>query len=229
MRAKVSAIIVAAGVGKRFGSNLPKQFLKLNNKTILQISLEKFQNCKLVDNIIVVVQKKYFSNTYQIVENAKLSKVIDVITGGKERQDSVWNGIRYLKDKNSKIILIHDAVRPLVSLELIEKIVKSAEKFGAAVPAIPLRDTIKVISGKYLSGTIKRDEIVAVQTPQGFKFSLIEKAYKKAFEDKFYGTDDASLVERINHKIKMVKGDYINIKITTAEDLEMVNLWYNRV
>lgn len=228
MKLNVAAIIVAAGIGKRFGSDLPKQFLKLNDKTILQLSLEKFCYSNKISTIIVVAPSNYLLQTKQTIGRLNISKKIILVTGGKERQDSVWNGIQEAVKFSPNIILIHDAVRPLVSNTLIDKIVEAASIYKAAIPAVPLKDTIKVREGDFLVKTLDRNFLYAVQTPQGFETSLLISAYENAFKAKYYSTDDANLVEKLGIKIKLVEGEYSNIKITTKEDFLLAELLISR-
>lgn len=219
----ITAIIVAAGTGKRFGSDLPKQFLKIKDKPILQICLEKFFQVERINSIILVSNKDYLDITQNILQKFNTSKKIEITVGGKERQDSVWNGIHTALNFNPKIILIHDAVRPLVSSILIDKIIDATIKHKAAIPAIPVKDTIKVREGDFLVKTLDRNLLYAVQTPQGFETSLLISAYQKAFEENFYSTDDANLIERLGTKIKLIEGEQSNLKITTKEDLLFAN------
>lgn len=224
MNSNITAIIVAAGIGKRFGSDLPKQFLYIKNKPILQLCLEKFLSVERINTIILVAHQDYFDQTKNILHTLNTSKKIEITIGGKERQDSVWNGINEALKSSPDIILVHDAVRPLVSSKLINNIIDATIKYSAAIPAIPVKDTIKVCEGEFLVQTLNRNLIYAVQTPQGFETSLLTSAYKKAFEEEYYSTDDASLVERLGIKIKLVEGEHNNIKITTKEDLEFAEV-----
>ena len=213
-------IIGAAGEGKRFGAQLPKQFLKINNKTILQMSIGPFNENELVDQIIVVCHRDFIAQTQNICN--EFEKVSKVICGGKERQDSISRGLEELDHCNGEsLVLIHDGARPFVSREIIERVIDKASSNGAAVPCVPVKDTIRIIDreNKDISRTLDRNSLVAVQTPQGFNLSLIRKAYENAFENDFLGTDDASLVELLGERVYMVMGDYKNLKITTKEDL----------
>ncbi|RCK73609.1 MAG: 2-C-methyl-D-erythritol 4-phosphate cytidylyltransferase [Ignavibacteriae bacterium] len=221
MNLNVVTIIVAAGIGKRFGGDLPKQFLKLKDKTILQLSIEKFCNSNKIRNIIVVAHKDYLLETKQITDKINTTITIQIIEGGKERQDSVWNGIQEAVKSSPDIILIHDAVRPFVSNALVDKIIEASKTYKAAIPAIQIKDTVKLKEGDFFTKTLNRDTIFAVQTPQGFETSLITSAYKQAFDEQYYSTDDANLVERLGIKVRFVEGEQTNIKITTKEDFEL--------
>ncbi len=217
---KVGLVIPAAGIGKRFGSIKPKQFLEIDGIPILQITIQKFQTCDAVDSIVVVSHADFVSEVTDLVKKNLFTKILSVVIGGEHRQDSVWNGLKEIIKTDVDIILIHDAVRPFVSDELIKNVISASEKYGAAVPAIALNDTIKVSDTKgFIIETLDRNKLFAVQTPQGFRKDLIVKAYEKAYRNNYYATDDANLVERIGEKIKLVTGEIRNIKITTKDDL----------
>lgn len=218
---KVGVVIPAAGIGKRLGSNKPKQFLEIDGIPILQITLQKFQACDAVDCVVVVSHADFINEVTDLVTKNNFTKIASIVNGGEHRQDSVWNGLKEIIKNDVEIILIHDAVRPFVTDEIIKNVITATENFGAAVPAIPLKDTIKVSDEKgFLIETLDREKLFAVQTPQGFRKDLIVKAFEKAYTDNYYATDDANLVERLGEKIRLVEGDYKNIKITTKEDLE---------
>jgi 2-C-methyl-D-erythritol 4-phosphate cytidylyltransferase len=214
---KVSAIIPAAGMGLRMGSRIPKQYLLLDGKPILHHTLSVLDQCSHVDQIILVVSEKEIVQAHQIQQSH--SKVTKVIPGGKERQDSVFNGIQNL-DSDTDIVVVHDGVRPFVSPDLVRKTVEAARDYGAAIAAIPVSDTLKKVSDKGLvEHTVNRDGLWRVQTPQTFQVSLLKEAYGKAQANNFYGTDEASLVEYMGREIKVISGSELNIKITRAEDL----------
>jgi 2-C-methyl-D-erythritol 4-phosphate cytidylyltransferase len=224
---KVGVIIPAGGLGKRFGAKKPKQLVEISGVPILQQTLQKFQTCPAVDFIVLSSHPKYIKDVENIIKRNKFTKIISVVSGGQQRQDSVWNAVREIVKYQPDIILIHDAVRPFVSGKLILKIIQAAKKYEAAVPALPSKDTIKISDGKgFLINTPKRKNLFTVQTPQGFKTKVIIEAFQKAYADKFYGTDDSSLVERLGKKVKIVKGEYRNIKITTKEDIHYASYHY---
>jgi 2-C-methyl-D-erythritol 4-phosphate cytidylyltransferase len=218
---KVGVIIPAAGSGKRFGGSIPKQFLEIKSIPILKLAIQKFQECEDVKFIVISSGSDYINETSRLVERNNFTKVKSIVPGGEHRQDSVWNGIKEIVKYNVDMVLIHDAVRPFVSKDIIMNIIRAVREYDAAVPAVTPKDTIK-ISGSpgFLTGTLDRNKLYAVQTPQGFRTNLIVEAFEKAYVDKFYGTDDAALVERLGKKIKIVEGSYNNIKITTSEDYE---------
>ena len=217
---KVVAIIVAAGSGKRMGRSAKKQFLSLGSKPILAYTLDVFDSINRVDRIILVIPrgwKRYCQK--EIIEKFGYRKEIEVTNGGARRQDSVACGLA-LVSGDYEIVIIHDGVRPFVTRKMIIESIAKARKFGACVAAVPVNDTVKMAkSNRIIERTLPREYLWRVQTPQTFRLSLIKKAYAKALRDKFYGTDDAQLVERINRPVKVISGDYRNIKITTKEDL----------
>ena len=215
---KVSAIIPAAGLGIRMGSNVPKQFLLLDGKPILHHTLSVLDQCSIVDEIVLVVSEKEIAKAQREIQNSH-PKVTKVIAGGKERQDSVGNGLQSL-DSETDIVVIHDGVRPFVSPDLIRETVEAAQDFGAAITAIPVSDTIKKVSEEGLvEHTVDRGRLWRVQTPQTFQVFLLKEAFKKAQSDNFYGTDESSLIEYLGRKVKVVPGSEFNIKITRSEDL----------
>lgn len=223
---KVIAIIGAAGSGKRMGNKIPKQFLKVGGKTILETAAIKFNMNKYVDEIIVVTNEEYIKKTMEILDFPSYNKVTKVISGGKERQDSIYYGILavdYSRECEDAIVLVHDGARPFVSDELINRVIKGVNDNGSIVPTVLAKDTIRQVIDKdnKNSITLDRSKLHLVQTPQGFNYSIIKEAYEEAFKDEYYGTDDASLVERLGKKIMVVEGEYSNLKITTKEDLPM--------
>lgn len=219
---KVTMIVAAAGVGKRMGLGYPKQFFEYKGKPLFIMPLEVAQNSKIVDEIVVVTNKENVSLVENYCNQYGLSKIVKVIEGGKERQNSIYNALKY--DNNSDIILVQDGVRPFLKEKYIEECcrVVAEERLGAVV-GVQVKDTIKVINESFeVVSTPKRADLVAVHTPQAFEGKLLKKAYEIAERENFLGTDDSSLVERIGGKVKIVLGDYDNIKITTQEDLKFL-------
>jgi 2-C-methyl-D-erythritol 4-phosphate cytidylyltransferase len=204
------------------GSEIPKPFIKLSGKTILQRSVECFLDVKGLRQIIVATSKEWIDDCVKILENINASGVdLKVIEGGTERQYSIQNALDQL-DNEIELIAIHDAVRPFVELEKIEDCFKTAAKFGGAILAVPAKDTIKRIDGELvIKQTPKRSELWQAQTPQVFKTELIKKAYSSAIENNYLGTDDSSLVERIGGAVKVVEGNRKNLKITFPIDLRV--------
>lgn len=216
----VSVIIAAAGMSNRMGSKINKQFIAIDNKPILAHTLEKFDKCKYIDEIIVVSKEEEVEYCRkEIVKKYGFKKVTNIVRGGKERQDSIYNGIMALNEKTD-IVLTHDGARPFVRPESIEAGILGVVEYGACVIGVPVKDTIKVIdSNKVVHHTPKRDLLWAAQTPQCFWTHLLKEGYEYAIDEGIVGTDDSSLVERIGQPIKMIMGSYDNIKITTPEDL----------
>lgn len=213
---RVIAIIVAAGRGKRLGSSLPKQFLKVRGRTILEMSVEAFEQNKYVDEIFVAANADYCELTEKLCRG--FSKLKKIVAGGAERQDSVRAALDCMRGENG-IVLVHDAARPFVSEAVINAVIEGTADFGTAIPTVPAKDTIRQVDGTG-SRTLQRETLACVQTPQGFRISLIKHAFEKAQAEGFLGTDDASLVERMGINISMVQGEDANRKITTREDLE---------
>ena len=229
MSSQVIAVIPAAGSGTRMGSERSKQFMDLCGKPILAITLDRFQKCDLVDGIVVVVSQQDVDYcTCEIVERFELSKVAKVVAGGECRQVSVRKGIEAVSN-SSTWILIHDGVRPLVSAELIERVITSARRYRAVIPGIPVKDTLKEIDSRGgVVNTVERRALWAIQTPQIFRREDIQAAHKKAVEQGWEGaTDDASLIEKAGIPVAVIEGEEANIKITTAKDLELARFLLN--
>lgn len=219
---KVTVIVAAAGVGKRMKLGYPKQFLEWNGKPLFITPLEVANNCSLVDDIIVTTNKENVEIVKELCRKFKITKVKAVTPGGKERQNSIYNAL--LCDENSDIILVQDGVRPFLKEKYIKECcdIVAKEKKGAIV-GVKVKDTIKIINENMeVVSTPLRENLIAVHTPQAFPGNILKAAYKKAEEDGFLGTDDASLVERMEYPVKIVPGDYDNVKITTQEDLKFL-------
>lgn len=215
------AVILAGGKGKRMGADISKQFLTVNGKPIICYTIEAFQKSELIDEIIVVLPKDeidYFNKEILGKYNLNISQIVE---GGKERQDSVYNALQSIK--NCNIVLIHDGARPLVSKEIIEKGISYAKLYSAAAPGVMPKDTIKVINSERISKeTLIRSNLVAVQTPQCFKYSLIKECHNKIKENNIEVTDDTMVVEAYGNEVYIYEGAYENIKVTTKEDLILV-------
>ncbi len=217
------AVIVAGGSGTRMKANLRKQYLLLNGLPVLRRTLEVFAAEPAIDRICLVVPEDDVGYCRKkIVSEPTLLENIFVTKGGDERQQSVFNGLSFFNDlTNEDIVIIHDGVRPFVGTEEIKNAISAAEKYGAAIIAVPAFDTIKESDGGFINKTLQREKIWLAQTPQAFKFSVIKQAHDEAKEKGFDGTDDASLVEFSGHKVKLVEGKRHNLKITTGEDLKL--------
>jgi 2-C-methyl-D-erythritol 4-phosphate cytidylyltransferase len=212
---KVSAIIVAAGEGKRFGA--AKQFTLLKGKTVLDRSLEKFEEHEAIDSIILVLGRDRSGDEYL----AKYTKIAAIARGGEKRQDSVYSGLSCVDTQETEIILVHDGARPLVGKDLIRRIIDVTREKGAVIPVVPLEDTIKRVEGQKVLRTEERGQLFRTQTPQGFSCSLLKEAFANALKDHFDGTDEGVLVERLGKDVFVVPGDQRNMKITTTEDLKI--------
>ncbi len=213
-----SVIIVAGGSGSRMNMNINKQFIKINEKEVIAHTIDKFYKNEYIDEIILVVKEDEIDYFNKNIINKYGYKNIKIALGGKERQDSVYNGLKIV-DKNCDMVLVHDGARPFVSKEIIKKAVTETKK--ASVIGVRVKDTIKVVNNNEIISTPNRNTLWAIQTPQTFKYDLLKIAYEKAYEENFYGTDDSSLVENLGEKVNIIEGSYENIKITTKEDLNM--------
>lgn len=218
------AIIPAAGSGKRIGQKTPKQFLKIRGKPVFVYILEKFDRCTLIDEVILVVPANDVGQVEKVVSEWGILKVNQVVAGGAERQDSVQRGLEVIS-KETEFVVVHDAVRPFVSVEKIEEVIETAIDQGAAILAVPVKDTVKKGVRRWVEETLNRDVLWYVQTPQVFRADWIREGYKKAYQEGCYVTDDATLVERLGHPIRIVEGEERNMKITSPEDLLLANLF----
>ncbi|HZX21659.1 MAG TPA: 2-C-methyl-D-erythritol 4-phosphate cytidylyltransferase [Clostridia bacterium] len=217
---KTSAIIVAAGKGKRMGEGYNKQYIPLAGKPIVAHTIEVFENVDSIDEIVLVVGKGETDLAKKdIIHKYNFKKVVKIIEGGTKRQDSVYNGLKEI-DADCNIVLVHDGARPFITGNIIEKSIKTAGDVGACVVAVRVKDTVKVVNKNMeVDYTPDRDILWAVQTPQVFEYKLLLEAYKKLRADNIKVTDDAMLVEKLGHTVKIIEGSYENIKITTPEDL----------
>ena len=216
----ISAIILAGGKGKRMGSAISKQFIDIKGKPIIYYTLKKFSENKKIDNIIVVLPEdevKYFKENILKKYELRINKIV---IGGKERQDSVYNALKSLKNSSTDIVLIHDGARPFISERIINEGIKFAEIYGAAAPGVMPKDTIKVKNEKNFSvDTPNRANLVSIQTPQVFKFDEILECHEKRRYNGEMVTDDTMVVEKYGYSVYLYDGEYTNIKVTTPEDL----------
>lgn len=222
-----TAIVLAAGSGKRMGTKVQKQYLELEGKPVLYYSLRTFQNSPLIDEIILVAGEEQIPYCEkEIVEKYGISKVRCIVPGGKERWNSVWNGLQEVEEG---YVFIHDGARPFVTGDMIERAYDAlGEECRACVIGMPVKDTIKIVDkDDYVMTTPKRDDVWMVQTPQVFETKLVKTAYAKLMEQPDQRvTDDAQVVELMMYEdVKLVQGSYQNIKITTAEDLEIAKIF----
>ena len=212
-----AAIIVAAGQGSRMGGTLSKQYLPLDGTPILRRTIDVFIDSELFNEIIVVVAADDIDYCRQhVLEGLPLR----LVAGGRERQESVCNGLEALGGRDDDAVLIHDGVRPFVSVEALAGCLETVHRHGAGILAVPVRDTLKgADEDGCIAKTVRRAGIWQAQTPQGFRLGLIREAHRRARDENFCGTDDAQLVERLGQRVMIVAGQRINIKITTPEDL----------
>ena len=228
-RPKVFAIIPAAGSGTRLGGKVRKQFLPLKGKPIIIHTLQRFEHCPDVDEVVVVVPESDVVEIETLLSKYRIHKVSKAIAGGQKRQDSVYSALKRITAGDSDIIVVHDAVRPFVESKKISQVIRACKEFDAAVVAVQPKDTIRrSTGGGFFDQTVDRTALWLVQTPQAFKAKLLSRAFDKAYKDKFYSTDEAALVERVGVKARIVEGSYDNIKITTIEDLELGALILDR-
>jgi 2-C-methyl-D-erythritol 4-phosphate cytidylyltransferase len=241
---KVIVIIPAAGLGTRMTSApsakgkkpaASKQFTELGGTPILIHTLRRFAASPLVNEIYVALRKNEISGFKERLDKESadiLKKPLHFVEGGEHRQHSVANAMAAISAAGDDIVLVHDAVRPFVTEEIIKEVVAAAQKHGAAIAGVPAVDTIKQVDrtseGAVITATVPREKVVLAQTPQGFRYEVLKKAVDEATADGFIGTDEASLVERSGHEVAVVMGSPRNIKITTPGDLELADFYLNR-
>ena len=217
---RCGAVIVAAGSASRMGG-IDKVMAPLNGEPMIVRTVRAFQNCDAISEIVVVTRQDLILPITSLC--AQMDKVQAVVTGGSSRQESVHLGLNALSGK-CKLAAIHDGARPLISWQVIDRVVRAANTYGAAAPAIPVKDTIKVVQGGIVKETPDRASLQAVQTPQVFDFDILRGALKKAKQDGAQVTDDCSAVERIGLTVKIVEGEERNLKVTTPLDLKIAQL-----
>ena len=220
----VLAIIPAAGVGLRMGGEMPKQFLSLEGVPIFIHTLRKFVAAEAVSEIILGVRPEDMERASMEVDRERFPKPVRVVVGGTSRQETVARALAQAP-ADTKIVLVHDAVRPFIDLHLIQRVTEAAQKHGAAILGIPSVDTIKQVERQTILGTIPRERIVLAQTPQAFRFEIIKEAFQRAEADGFFGTDESGLVERLGYAVSVIMGSDRNIKITKPSDLPLARLF----
>lgn len=223
MREKVIAIVPSAGAGRRFGANKP--FYLLFDKPLIIWSLEVLEETDLIEEIIPVLKEGDMEEGVRLFERFNLSKIKKIAPGGRERQDSIYNALKLIRDKKS-LILIHDGARPLIDTDLVSKTIKGLGGYDGVITGVPVKDTIKEVgvSGgdNMVIKTPDRKNLWAIQTPQVFRYEPLIKAYEEAMSKRFYSTDDSALVERIGGRVRVIMGSYNNIKVTTPEDITVI-------
>lgn len=222
LTAKIKAVILASGSGRRINREIPKQFLDLSGSPLLIQTLKPFEKCRNIDGLIIVTLSEYIDKTWEFVNRYRLAKVKKIIPGGKTRQESSKNGIDACGD-DTKFVLIHDAARPFITPDLLKELIKALKKNEAVVPVIPPTDTLIETDRKgFIINIPSRSKVWRVQTPQAFSYELIKEAHAKALKDGIKNsTDDSSLVLRMGRPVYTVKGDDKNIKITYPTDFEI--------
>ena len=215
-----AVLIVAAGQSTRLKAKVAKPFLYVDHRrTLLDLCLESFSKVPGLAYVVVATREHYMERAIQAIYRYKLEGV--VTKGGAEREDSVLEGLRVIPTA-VKYVLVHDAARPLVSPEVIHRVLEATASSGAAIPVVWVRDTLKIVSGNRIEKTLDRSHIRAVQTPQGFKLPILKKAFKKLGRRASRLTDDAAVAENAGYRVKTVEGDDLNFKVTTAYDLQRV-------
>lgn len=220
---KVFTIVPSGGTGSRTSESIPKQYVKFSDKEMIAYTLDVFQNCDLIDNIIISAQVEYFQLLSEIKSKYNFSKVSDFVIGGSTRQESVYNALKSINAEDNDLIVVHDAARPLLTNELLVKSINAAKNFDNAVVAIKAKDTLS--SGiNVIENYLNRENINYIQTPQIFRYEDLINAFKLAETDGFMATDESMLVHRTGKKINLIEGSSINIKITTDEDIHLFRL-----
>jgi 2-C-methyl-D-erythritol 4-phosphate cytidylyltransferase len=226
---KVFVIIPAAGLGTRMApagkKTAAKQFLEINGTAIVFHTLRVFARNRQTEQIVVALRKSEMERFSRELEKEQIGAKVELVEGGEHRQESVANALAHIQAEPDDVVLVHDAVRPFVDDEIIASVVREVERHGAAIAGLPAVDTIKQVEraadGAIITSTIPRERVVQAQTPQGFRYELIQRAFLSATADGFTGTDEASLVERLGESVRVVMGSPRNIKITTPGDLEL--------
>ncbi|WP_091663786.1 2-C-methyl-D-erythritol 4-phosphate cytidylyltransferase [Alteribacillus iranensis] len=223
-----SVIIPAAGQGKRMKAGKNKQFLTIEGQPLIVHTVAIFANDPVCKQIVVVASPSDLADMEDLLDKWRLkSDKVTIALGGAERQDSVYSGLKKLATPTT-VILVHDGARPFVTRKDIYKLTETAYENGAAVLGVPVKDTIKTVSDGMIQQTLDRNTLWAIQTPQAFHYDMLVKAYEEANNTSFYGTDDASLVERLGSRIHITEGSYDNIKITTPEDIPVAKAILNK-
>lgn len=223
MNDNIVAVVPAAGLGKRLGPGTNKPFLSILGKPIIIWTLEALSSVSEISEIIPVFRESDMESGIALCERYRLSKVKQMAPGGKERQDSVYNGLRLLQS-NTGIVVIHDGARPLIESSLVKQAIADIEGFDGVIAGVPVKNTIKEVENTIVKKSLKRDSLWSIQTPQVFRYGSIMEAYARAMEEGFYSTDDSALMERTGCRIRLVIGSYDNIKVTTPDDIPVAEM-----
>jgi 2-C-methyl-D-erythritol 4-phosphate cytidylyltransferase len=219
---KIIAVIPAGGKGTRSGFNIPKQYLKINGKELIAITIDVFQKNRSVDEIIISADPFYFKLLDKIKKKNSFTKVTSFVEAGKERQDSVYNGLNSISASDEDLIIVHDAARPLLPQVVLNAAINTAKTKGNALVCIKAKDTL-VLGNEIVDKFIEREKVFYVQTPQIFKYVTLKKAMDKAYKDKFTGTDESMLVRKLNEKINIIEGSVFNFKVTSKDDFKLLS------
>jgi len=228
---RIAAILPAAGMGTRMGAETPKQFLELNGTPIVILSLRRIASCPLVTDLIVATRADEIQRLEERIAKEKLKQPVRVVKGGDSRQDSVAAALREVPNE-AEIVLVHDAVRPFVTVEQITRVIEEARRCQAAILGIPAMDTVKEVKRASLpedmaliTATVPRERIVLAQTPQAFQYALIRDAFRDGQKDGVTASDESGLVERFGHDVYVVLGSERNLKITRPADMELARFY----
>lgn len=219
MEKRADAVIVAAGCGKRSGLSYPKQFFEVKGRPVLAYTADAFLSHGDIGSVVIVLPEENFEEYREYMRKFTEDKV-KYVCGGKERMNSVYNGLLALEDSHKPVVLIHDGVRPFVTEKIITDCIDSAEKYGTALAAVKVTDTVKRVKNGIVSDTVDREELFLAQTPQAFLYELITAAYDTAFDEGKSFTDDCGVCENVGARIRIVDGSRDNIKLTLPEDFE---------
>jgi len=212
-------IIPASGTGSRFESKIPKQFYKIEGDEILIHTLKKFECVSEITEIIIATKNIFFKKIENLLKKHSFSKKYKIVQGGKRRQDSVYSALKACECNENDIILVHDAVRPYLTVKLIKKLIRNAKKYKAVIPVLNIDDTIKKIKNNFVENTIPRSDLKRAQTPQAFEFGILFNAFRAAYENNIYATDESSIVENYGYPVSIIEGEEANIKITKKENI----------
>jgi len=225
VKTRVACVVPAAGTSTRM-RGIDKLMVSLAGRPLLEVTLRSLVSFSAIDELVVVYNQRTRDQVERICR--RLDRRVRLVEGGRHRQESVQNGLNALRQEPPEIVLVHDAARPLIDAAILDRVVGEALATGAAVPALPVRDTIKVVRRGIVEQTPERSELYAAQTPQGFRFSLLLEAHHRAAAEGYVGTDDAGLVERLGYPVAVVEGSPVNIKVTTPEDLRVAEAHMGR-
>ncbi|MBN1300940.1 MAG: 2-C-methyl-D-erythritol 4-phosphate cytidylyltransferase [Melioribacteraceae bacterium] len=217
---KIHAIIPSGGSGTRTSHQIPKQYLEFGGKEMIAFTIEVFQKCNLIDDIIIVAKPEYFNLIEQIKSKYSFSKILRIVEGGNERQHSVFNGLKSISADSKDLIVVHDAARPLLTVKLLERAVKSAKIYDNVVVALKARDTL-IKGSDTVDSYLDRTDIFYAQTPQIFRYDILMESMRKAESERFLGTDESMLVQKAFYQVKIVEGSPLNFKVTSDEDIKI--------